>query len=488
MRMRASCTVILGACLGLSPLFGQAIKEEYREQIRQLPYADRFDYAASVLRNATNRPVASLAAADLLDTSRQLKRNQDALAAVDRCLATAAVGSELYQIAHYTRARLLHRLGQDATAIALFKDGIDRGWRGSQGNQPVDSYIQSLRENDLPLFAVERFNLALGDDTGKTYGRWGRSWFKVMGLPLLWSARKNEPRFSAMTDVLPRLKDRADMPYHRQIAKAVCLITDERYDEAVALLNTVKTTLAAIRPPKGSTLTFAQRSFAYREKHCIGLYIAAARLLQGQRLDEADLAMEEFYQANPKRYQFVAKQLLAIASALERGPAASHGRMLRATGFLIGSGFTTNPTITAAIPKKLRLHLLDVHMGGYFRQRQWKEAEAIADLVVAEYDPRLVACNNSLFSLGCIYRLQRRWAKAEETLLALINGNTPEPWKRAGQSQLVDLWVRTEKPLEQIEPLVAELEAFAPPDEAELYRYKAIIGKYERRARILGVR
>jgi len=450
--------------------FGQRTQEEYEQQRDSLPYAERFDHAETALGHANDEIVVQ-ALTDLLDTAKQLGKNQDAIAVLDQYLTQVPESSSLHQHAFYVRARLLHRVpDQQETAVALFKQGITNGWKPLDRETGFAAYKDSLWENDPALYAIEVFNDVVADTTGEAYVKRGDH-LVSLGVDLLWPLRKNNKgrkKLSAVEGIAPRLSGGTEGWAHVQIASALCLLIDERYDEAVEALLEVDGNLAY--PPAGYDYSDFQQSITYNEKLNIPLYLATVRLFEGDRVEEAWTHMNMFLALNSARPHYVSRKLMTIVYALQKVSFEEQRRMTEVTGFLMDNGLHVDPRL----PEGHRLHVLDMHAGGHFRQGNWKQAEETAKLVVGDYDPCQEACNNSLFVLGCAYRMQERQEEAEETFLLLESTATTEKWERVAEAQLIHLRITLKRPVEEIRPLAENLNKASPEEQSYYYHSQAL--------------
>jgi len=474
--MRFHSVPLTALVVGLWPVaaFGQRTREQYEQERESLVYVDRFDNARTALSD-TNQEVAVQAFRDLLDTAKQLEKNQEAIAALDQYLTQVPEDSSLHHHAFYIRARLLHRIPeQNETAVALFKQGIANGWKPLDRATGFWAYKDSLWENDPVLYAVEVFNDLIADATGEAYLKRGDHMVSL-GVDLLWPLKKRgQATVSATTEILPKLtKSEEALAHHTKVAEALCMMIDARYDEAVDVLVELSSSLQGMPENYDPTSASARDAFLYNEKLNIPLYLAAVRVLEGNHLDQASVYMREFLTLNANRPHYVSRKLMTLVYALERAGLEEQRRMTQVTQFLIESGLHTDPRL----PKDHILHLLDMHMGGYFRQQNWEPAKSFALQVVAQYDPKSDACNNSLFALGCIHALEGKPTEAEEVFVRLLSDSSSPKWKRVAQSQLAALWMSEKKPPEEIEPLVDGLEGSAP-DEAGFYQYDSTMDSF----------
>jgi len=408
-------TAVLVA-LWATAAFGQRTREQYEQEREALPYVDRFDHAKNGLADSVES-VVTQSLRDLLEFSLELPgRTEEALEAVEQCLSHSSEGTPLHQDAYYTRAWLLHRGNDKAYASSLFKEGISKGWRMQDGRSGMDVFGEALWENDPVMFPVETFNYAMEEPSGQGYLREGDQ-LRIFALNLLWPLRKKSHDFNAADDILPYLRDHANEKHHRLIAEAICLMIDERYDESVELLRLVDDSLSAA--PENYDPADAKEAFRYNEELNIPLYVAAARTLQGDR-GQARQAMEEFYQRNVSRPEYVTRRLMKIAYTLESAPASLHDRMIDITGFMLDKGLPSSEKVSRSQAR----HILDMHVGGCFRQRDWAKVKQYADWVLADYRPDDDASNNSLFCLGSAHRGEEEYEEAEAAFVRLMNEAT----------------------------------------------------------------
>lgn len=469
---------------------------DYEQSIQGLRFDDRFTVAATTLLSDGNPALLVAAMRDLLDSAVVLDRTEDGLAVVDDLLARYPDTHKIHRDAFYTRARLLHRAGANDLAVSLFQEGMSKGWKGrcleswwwlesdrglgSWGDDAsgrVDGsriYLHSLHESDPPLYAVELFNRAIADSTGKTYAK-EQNYLSILKVLYLWPILQQSRTFSAMEEICPRWSSTSpEHAVHVDAARAVCLMLDDRYDEAVDLL---ETTEAALPPLAREANQSPQQLLAHNERRNIPLYIAAARYLQGEFLDEARAAMQQFRDENHDRPTYWLK-LMEIAYALRLAPQRFHDRATDVTEFLF-QNLVENEEHRPLLSKWEHDHIVDMYMGCYFRQRKWAEARRLCERVVADYDPRSAACNNALFCLAHTYRMEGNSARAQELFARMLNEPTSDKWHRVAQAQLTAVAMDDPNtPLAEIEPSLGMLEIYAPTNEGKFYRYGSMIERF----------
>ena len=479
----AVCAVVIPRALtqGDAAKSDEAEVTQFKSEVRSLAYDDRFDFAVDSLFTANESDVVSNCLKIILDTSKQLSRNDEAIAVLEEYLTQVPEGSEDYQDAFYACARVLHRMGEKEEAVALFKEGIARGWKARGRPDAFEAYKESLFRNDPPMYMVEQFNYSTEDITGEVYSRY-RDYLSMFSINNLWSMNKrgefSSPGrpFSAQEEILQRLQKSRRHPHHFEIAEALCLIIDQEYDAAVDRLSQIDNSLSF--PPRELDPKNTQEFYLYNEKLNLPLYVATARLFQGgESIPEARRAMTEFYKRNRFRPDHVVHKLMRLTYALETRPIDERKRVHEVTGFLLEEVFADEP-IAKGVSKGLRLHAIDVHMGEYFRQGNVREAKRFAEQVVAEYEPSDLACNNSLFCLGCLCRHEGDLARAEEIFTKLMEV-ADERWQRVSACQLAELRMDMGRDAREIQPLLNRVAREAPPKEAEFYRYHETLKRFE---------
>ena len=461
---------------GSPPGYGQPVP--FQAELDSIPYAERFDHAVAVLFDTTRMTDHRACIECILETSKELEKTEEAIEVLGAILNVSTLPEPIRHVAYYTHARLLHRSSEPeekARARELFRKGIEAGWKADPDGTPFEPYKRSLYRNDPRMYVVEQFNRAQSDLTRRYYQE-HQSFLQLLGVHRVWFTKKNGLfDFSAEDDILPQLDLEGAQDVHRAIAQSICLIVDERHQEAINLLEP----LALRRPSASHQGSGPTQYFRNNEVLNITLYLAMAYVLQGADSEDTAWAIDDFLERNSHRPMYASSQLLRIAYALEGGPFATQGRLLEITTPLIAHNYHTHKKL----PKAQRLHIVDMHMGGHFKAREWENARTFAEMVAAEYDSNLLACNNSLFCLSGAHMELGDAEAARSSLEPLLNNEAGGRWRRIAESRLVEIAINTNVPgssPDLDEDLVRSLIVYSSPSEALQYDYQSLVEDFFR--------
>ena len=363
--------------------------EAYQYGKKGLSFRTRFARAVTQVRSATDEQVIGRAMRDLLEMSKPLENTDDALDAMDGFVRSRNVdtGQPIVRKAWLARARMLLRQGVPTAADALFRTAIEGKWAApdvSHMNMAFRYYAEGLDEvGRYGDAAILEYEVMTGPHNPIPDAEWNMMSYLFYRL---WNLTWKVPHASAVRDVFPRIAEIPGHPEYRRIAEAFCLMADERYPEAVALLQEIDKGLAGEPAADGQDANSGEKK-RYGEERNIPLYIATAHFLDGEDLDAARAGLDEFWRRNRDRPLFVFNMTGLITHRLGRFYDDPKNRRLDVTEYLIEAGFTSDPKLRAHIPDREMASFLTKHAYALRKRGRIEEAKAICLDVVERHFP-----------------------------------------------------------------------------------------------------
>ena len=275
--------------------------------------------------------------------------------------------------------------------------------------------------------------------------------------------RASNPDSSAVDDVLSLLPEIPGHPEYRSIARALCLIADENYDDALQLLSALE-----------SELQPASVDAQFSEYRNIPLYAATALVLGGGSEDAVREELQNFAERNLDRSKYLVKKPLIITYDIEKIPSLNH-RVAEITAFLVDLGIATKPSPPGQVGDELYVHLMDIHQIALRNLGRWQESKAICVQLADEYFPKYGGAVNALFSLGLIYcQEEDDNDAARECFKRIIENPKARNMRRKAQSVLLSISMANPENAEETALLAEELSLTAL-DESERQTLTRII-------------
>ncbi len=372
--------------LTLAPiaLFAQSDKErakEFLNESKQLRIAERIDRAEHTIKNSDDDIIVAEAIWDLAQFWHDL---DDELRTVELLLERSPSTSRSYQRARMAKARILARMGKKNEAHLIFEDAIGKGW-----DQSLHFYHNSLWEtgdyDKIALDAYKRLSALNENTTNSEYQ--GEQDFTAM-LDSLRALRAIDPNASAMQLIEPHLRDSQSRPLARKMAKAVCLAVDDRYTEALEVLDDAK------------ILAKNEEIQAFDESENLLFLRAAILFLEGRDFDAARLLLKEYMDVCADHKSWALSRILFLNSRAFEHSYEDAQKMLELTTLLIGSDYVTNKELEDEFHDWQLSGVWGAHQKALAYRGRWKDSALLCIKVMDEYYPHTMAGANTALGLA----------------------------------------------------------------------------------------
>lgn len=361
--------------------------EAFLQASKRLPVAERIARARETIQTSHDQAVVAEAVWDLAKFSVTPERAQVALASVEALIAESQEGSKVFRQANLARARLLARLGQKGDADGIFRRAIAEHW----DKNAYKYFYESLWETgEYALLAIDEYDRHTSDeysDEDRAFYESERDFVDMFGR--LRAMKVASSQSSAMEEVFPRLKESKRRPLAKSIAKALCLAADDRYEEAIALLNQLENLLGSGDAPASD----------YDESKDLPLYLAAVLFFEGRDFDAARAAFREYMDRNEDTRTRVLERALKLTYAMEHST-QDQRKIVELTGFLVSSEFVMDEEIRSQLPEGNVASLLTMHQLGLACRGEWDESAQVCLQIMEKYYPQTLAGANAAMSLA----------------------------------------------------------------------------------------
>ncbi|HPA45033.1 MAG TPA: hypothetical protein PK395_04640 [bacterium] len=354
---------------------------------KHLPVAERIERATQTIQVSADQVVVGEAARDLARFAKTPERAEAALAELDALILKSSPGSYTFHWGNLAKARVLVRLGRKDEALAIFKAAINERWDKNVYREFFESFEET---SDHVQLTLEEYNRTTSD----SYSEEVRQFFGLGGDLLgvysqLRGMRSMHPEMSAMETILPQLKDSANRPAASRIARAFCLATDDRYEEALAQLDEISGFLASKDSPPCT----------YNENKDLPLYRAAILLFEGRDYDAMRAAFRQYMDLNTDDRGKVLARAVSLTYALEHFQ-KDLPRIPELTTFIVNSEYFTDPQIESELPEGSIASLLTKHQLGLSYRNQWDEAAQVCQMIMDRFYPQNLSGASAAMSYG----------------------------------------------------------------------------------------
>ena len=395
------------------------------------------DYIVKRVLDTENPDIQSAALADLASNAGSFIEMEDAITVLEALLGGKPEPA-IQQSAALVRARLLMRTGRKSEAKPVFEEAIEKNWKAAGDTSAEEYYTSAIADtDDWSRAAVEAFNLAIQDRPGADRSK--RNFFWLL-YDKIWNFVRRNPPQTAMGAIFPQLDETPLHPEYKLIARAVCMMADKQYKQAISSLIEIEKMLEEDESHSPNA--------EYRN---IPHYIAAAMYLAGGGLEEsANDYLEEYWARNRHRPAYVLRSIMSIHYKTRQYAGT--------TAFLIEKGFADDETLREQIPSDLMAHFLDMHAmnlcGVLGRETEGQE---LFVKIVEEYFPTNAGSTNALHEHGKYLARIGKTGEAEAAFLRVLGEGRFDSWLRNSRQALLNLWKDRGEPIGKVLMLLDEL-------------------------------
>ncbi len=437
--------VLLTACSKDKSPIAQTPEEQleaYHTRSRQVQGDERYIWAKeTLLKDPANldEELGIRALKDMASTAQQIKRHDDAMVTMGMLMRRLEEGSKLWRMAYLVNARSVLKQGRIDEGRELFRAAL-RDWEDCISPGVLEYYTNTLHEMQLyEQYIIDHYNLSL--EFENAYEESEFSLFRALYIQAT-EARLNTPNdivlpgmlpnlsFNAMDRILPQLKEKEGHPEYPVIAKAICLIADQKHGEAIVELEA----LQAIKPPPEELET-------YNEYRNIPLYIATAMYRRDQDFEKATPYLDDFWEQNRDRPGYVLDAVLDIIGFIRNED--MHylgGDSYYVSKYLVDKGFTKDSAIREKLTEGEVAHLYSLYQMGLLKHNKVEETKKVCMEVVEEFFPRTKGGTNSLYTLAGIYMREENYDAAEDAFLRILAETRWDHWVSGSERGLKEIW------------------------------------------------
>ncbi|MEW6238233.1 MAG: hypothetical protein AB1656_22820 [Candidatus Omnitrophota bacterium] len=386
--------------------------------------ADFRDLALNAVAKSNDADAVNKGLDDLVKYSNTPDENSQALSAVEALLGDVDANSYLFSQASLTKAKFLKRLGRGGEAIALFNDGIARHWKNA-----LLRYSESLIESgELADACALEYRRVVAEEPYAFYR--GEQEDLIVFLTQLRLLKSDKPYEKAMDSVYAKLPASTFYPHAQTIAEILCLMVDERFDEAIERIQKADAELAQ------------NRNASYDEYRNMPLYLASARLGKGD-LQAAGDDYAEFLRRNYGEWEYIRSHSMRTVHDMELNVQRDLPKAQVILNQLLASEMITD--------EKVRAQFSDDKISGIYDMLQqslaWggdldKSAE-ICKFAMDNYYPQTLAGANCAMNWArYISWHDKNFTGAEQILLGILNDAPfPEirPWANFSLAEIAKL-------------------------------------------------
>ena len=407
------CLIFLIPCFVIVAQTDAERAKAFILESKRLPVAERVDRAINTIEKSTDGALVAEAVRDLGRFRQDPEKTQETLAILDRLISEKPNDSKIFHRASLARARLLAREGLKEEAWVFFRKQLTEQ-TGDFWHEAQQWYHDSLWETgDYGDIALDQYERRITDDPKEMHRDYAEteSDFVEMIDPLR-AMRSVRSEFSAMEDVFPRLPDSKRRPLAKSLAKSICLAADDRFPEALAVLDEIE------------QLAGSGKYAGHDESGDLPLYRAAVLFFEGRDFDSARAAFRKYMDLNRDNPDTVIVRGLILSYAMEHF-VGDKGKIAELTGLLMDSELMTNEEIRKDLSHWDVASLLDMHQLSLACRGDWDESERICGELMRDYYPNTLSSADGAMTLAQNYWLHQGDPKRGEDLLRNILSEAP---------------------------------------------------------------
>jgi len=369
---------------------------------------DSRDLALNAVEKSNDAEAVNKGLDDLVKYSNTPDENSQALAAVEALLGDVDANSYLFSQASLTKAKFLKRLGRGGEALALFNDGVARHWKNA-----LLRYSESLIESgELADACTLEYRRVVAEEPYAFYR--GEKEDLIVFLTQLRLLKSDKPYEKTMDSVYAKLSASSLYPQAQTVAEILCLLADERFDEAIE------------RIQKNDAELAKSRNASYDEYRNMPLYLVSAQLGKGD-LKAAGDGYAEFLRRNQGEWEYIRSHSMRTVHDMELNVERDLPKVQAILNPLLSSEMITD--------EKVRAQFSDDKISGIYDMYQqslaWggdldKSAEICKFAMDNFYPQTLAGANCALNWARYISWHDKKVDEAEQILLGILN-DTPFP-------------------------------------------------------------
>ena len=350
----------------------------YMLESKRLPVQDRINRALETMESSEEESVLAEAVWDLARFCGTPERSKQALEAIDQLIEKSSGNSTVSKRATLSRARILAQIGQRDDAYEIFARAIMEQW----DEKAYELYYESLKDNgEYAVMAIDRYQRVTSDQVSEAF----RKFFKFDGdLVLMFrelQRMKQENNDTlAMEAVYPQLQECKGRPLAKSIAEALCLTSDKRYREALALINRLDDRMRNEKFPEAR----------YDDSKDFPMYASIVLFYEAADFDAARACFREFMDLNQDNPERVLTKAVEITYGMAHSPETTK-LIAELTGYLLQSELYMNEEIHSRLPEEKLASLMNMHHISLIWRGKPDEAARVSMQVMEKYYPQTLA-------------------------------------------------------------------------------------------------
>jgi len=393
---------------------------DFQMAAKRLPTSERVAFCFQTIADETNQELIAEAARDLARFAPNIGGAEEALAAVENLIDKIEGNHAVLTRLRLAKARLLARMGEKEASSDICRSAV------VERNYPeaYKEFIEIFQENGWNKeLAIDEFHRRTADEYSISINEYydSSSGFSrpvtdfLAMLSHLRAVRRNNAQCSVTEEIYPKLSESVRRPEAREIAKALCLGADERYEESLEVLREVESDLRTKNDPEAVD----------DESNDLPLYFAAILFLEGRDYDAAREAFAEYMKRNSDDATLVLNRAVySLAYEMEKstqdGP-----KILELTQLLVNSDIIADEKNRVQLPKSLVASLLEMHRQGLLWHNQEEEANIVSLQLMHQYYPDTLSGANAALNLARYLFASGKDIEGSERLLNDILVNAP---------------------------------------------------------------
>lgn len=361
---------------------GNLALDAYYSQRDELNAMERRGFGAQAIARQSNPEVLREALEDVLSFSATEEENLDALEQIEIVLGKIPEEGAVYEKVMLYKGKVLRRLGRTEEGDAIFARAFEEQWGQSQ----YENERSLLELGDYAGMAVHEFERVSGPIQGGSYqvppyedGIEDLGRFKTFVAHL----KAGDSDVSAMEAVFAEIEELDAPPAMKELAKALCLSEDGRFDEALEIITSVEEETES-NDPVWKYIPLYQSMVLMDQE--------SPTLMSQRNFTEARAAFRGFMARCGDDYKLIHSAGIRFTRSMEYTGKSS--MMHEVTGLLIDSQIFQDDEIKETFSDYEIAHTYDLHQMGLAWRGMIHEAAEVCRYVYETYSLSNLAAAN----------------------------------------------------------------------------------------------
>jgi tetratricopeptide (TPR) repeat protein len=377
--------------------------------------------------------------------------------------------------------RLMVRRGDIVSAEALYNAAIKSGV-----NDAYVWYVDSLiEEKQYKTASIYIFKSSLNEKIIKS----SMMNMATQFLGLLIEYRRENPDAFLVNEIQSSLEEKFnDQTELIAVSRSFCELLDGMPKSAVARLNKFnRTTAKPLSISEREDMTEIVEAYT-RDNHIflnLPIYKLALLVLQNsdQNYDEMVEHVEAFISRNSFRPEYILRMLTSLIENAEK-ISVNRLKTLPITTVLIDKKFDLSKTYVSEYTQNgltdeyWRLHLIDLHMMGLYKQRNLNKAQELCNRIISESLSPNPAFLNAVNHVSAIAAESGDFESAVQGFQSVIDAFPNSITSQIARGQLVRLLNKMGRNKDEIQPLIQEIVRNTTEKEKERYQLDVVIDEF----------